>query len=64
MYKKNKAYIIWIITLALLYMIFRNTLFGAIFFSAIVMMLISIIIAKYLSDAGIDIIYVALSPLI
>ena len=48
MYKKNKAYIIWIIILALLYMIFRNTLFGAIFFSAIVMMLISIIIAKLL----------------
>ena len=58
MYKKNKAYIIWIIILALLYMIFRNTLFGAIFFSAIVMMLISIIIAKLLvrsSEIKIDV---------
>lgn len=48
MYKKNKAYIIWIIILAFLYITVRNTLFGAIFFSAIVMMLISIIIAKIL----------------
>lgn len=44
--KLNKSYIIWMVILALLYLIFKNTLFGAIFFSVVVMLIISIIIAK------------------
>ena len=46
MKKRNKSYVIWIVILAILYLVIRNTLFGAIFFSAVVMLILSIIIAK------------------
>lgn len=51
MEKRNMSYIIWLIVLASLYIVFKNTLFGVLFFCAVVMLIVSMVISKVLIKA-------------
>lgn len=51
MAKRKMSYIVWLIVLAGLYIIFKNTLFGVLFFSAVVMLAVSIVVSKILIKA-------------